>query len=182
MEFDAVSAGVAPGGLVNSSEIKVLICYILNNVGEPVPATELCEMLYYEGIANVFELSDNIEALSKSGHIKCVNHIEKSYTTTAAGNEIAATLKTTLPYSVREKACFVTLKMLAKIRNTKETDISITRSGDSTFITCSALENNRPVMSVQLLVSDEEQAISIKNKFIENPSVIYSKIVDLLTE
>lgn len=182
MEFDALTQGVAPGGLVSSSEIKVLICYILKSVKEPVPATKLCELLNYEGIANAFEVSDNIESLLQNNHIICVNSADESYTTTDSGNGIAETLKTSVPISIREKACKATFKMLSRIRNTKETDIAITREGENTFITCSALDNNAVIMSVKLLVTDENQAVAIKNKFLDDPSEIYSKIVDLFTE
>ncbi len=182
MEFNAVSAGVAPGGLVSSSEIKVLICYILKSVKEPVPATKLCELLNFEGIANVFEVSDNIENLVHNNHIICVDKGNDTYTTTDSGNSIAETLKTSVPISIREKACLATLKMLSRIRNAKETDIAVTREGDNTFITCSALDNNSVIMSVKLLVTDENQAISIKNKFLDDPSNIYSKLIDLFTE
>lgn len=181
MEFDALSAGVAPGGLVNTTEIKVLICYILKSVNEPVPANKLCETLLFDGIANNFEVSDCLEALIQSGNIVCVDNEEQTYTTTDSGNNIADTLKNTVPFSIREKACKATIKMISEIRNAKETDISIVRNGDNTFITCSALDNGNPIMSVQLLVSDEAQALSIKNRFLENPSEIYSKIIDLFT-
>ncbi len=181
MKIDALRAGVAPGGLVNTTEIKVLICYILKSVKEPVPATKLCDLLFYKGIANAFEVSDSIESLLKNKNIVCVNEKEQTYTTTESGDHVADTLKTTVPLSIREKACKSTLKMMAEIRNAKETDISIVRNGDNTYITCSALDNGNPIMSVQLLVSDESQAISIKNKFLESPSEIYSKIIDLFT-
>ncbi len=182
MEFDSVAAGVIPGGLVNSSEIKILICYILKSIGEPINATELCELLNYEGLANIFEVSDNIEALLKSGHIYCTDTENNLYTVTASGTDIAATLKATVPISVRDKACLATLKRLARTKNMKETDISITRQGEKTYITCSALENNEQIISVSLMVADEAQAIAIKNNFIENPSEIYSSIIDLFTK
>ncbi len=182
MDFDAVTAGVLPGGLVSSAEVKVLICYILDCVSEPVSATGLCELLNFEGIANIFEVSDNIEALIKNGHIVCVSKEDDLYTVTESGSDVAKTLKSTVPLTIRDKACKATLNMLARIRHTNETDIAITREGDNTYITCSALDNNKSIMSVKLLVSDENQAISIKNKFIENPSEIYSQIIDLFTK
>lgn len=181
LDFDSASAGVSFGGLVSSSEIKILICYILNTVNEPVPATELCEQLYYEGIANIFEISDNIEALEKSGHIKKDSE-NGDYVITQSGKEIADTLKSNVPISVRDKACFATQKILARRRNIKETDIAITREDDKTFITCSAMEGNTSLISVKMLVSDEEQAVAIRNNFLENPSEIYGKIINLFTE
>ncbi len=181
MEFDSVAAGVALGGLVSSAEIKILICYILKTVKEPVNATKLCEILNFEGIANIFEVSDNIESLLKSKHIECVNENEKLYTVTKTGADIASTLKTSVPISVRDKACLATLKMLADNRIMQETDISVTRQGEKTYITCAALEGKEPIVSVQLMVSDEAQAVAIKNNFIKNPSKIYSSIIDLFT-
>ena len=181
MIFDAADAGVGPGGLVSQSEIRILICYILDTIKEPVPATELCELLYYEKIANIFEVSDCIEYLESVGHIVKSSNDSTSYTITKSGSEIAAALKTTVSLSVRERACLATVKMLAKIRNAKETDIAISREGDLTYITCSALDNGMPIVSVKLLVNDEAQAGAIKTTFLENPTEIYLKIIDLFT-
>ena len=50
-----------------------------------------------------------------------------------------------------------------------------------TFITCSAIDNGKPFMSVKLLVGDEEQALYIKNRFL-NDNAIYSEIIELLTK
>ncbi|MBQ6936858.1 MAG: DUF4364 family protein [Clostridia bacterium] len=179
MEINALTAGIVPGGLASTSEVKVLICYILKTIEQPISASALCELLNYEGIANAFEISDNIDYLEANGHIKCI--AGNDYVITESGKEIADTLKTTVPRSIREKACRATMKMLSRMRNADETDIAITREGDNTFITCSALENNAKIMSVKLLVSDESQAIAIKNNFINNPSEIYSKLIDLFT-
>ena len=69
MENDAIGAGVKNGGLFNTAEIKILICYILNAVKEPVPAAMLSNILHFEGIANGFEVSDAMASLAESGHI-----------------------------------------------------------------------------------------------------------------
>ncbi len=181
MEFDAATAGVGPGGLISQSEIRILICYILDTVKEPVPATELCELLYYERIANIFEVSDCIEHLEKSGHIEKAESDSEAYVITKSGSDIAAALKTAVSLSIRERACLATVKMLAKIRNSKETDIAISREGDFTYITCSALDNGMPIVSVKLLVNDEVQANAIKTRFLDNPTEIYLKLIDLFT-
>ena len=56
MELDATTAGVERGGLANMAEIRILICYVLDSVKEPVPATRLSELLHYNGLANYFEV------------------------------------------------------------------------------------------------------------------------------
>ncbi|HCC34969.1 MAG TPA: DUF4364 domain-containing protein, partial [Ruminococcaceae bacterium] len=51
---DTFTEGVLPGGLRNTSEIKLLICYILRNVNQPILDDDLKNMLQYEGLANYF--------------------------------------------------------------------------------------------------------------------------------
>lgn len=181
MEFDASSAGVLPGGLVNQTEIRILICYILYTVKQPVPALDLCNLLVYKGIANNFEVSDAIKSLYRNENLVCVDEKEDTYTVTEKGANIAQMLKSSVPASVREKACKATLKMLSDIRNAKETTITVDKEGNNMFITCSALDGDCPVMSVKLLVADDVQAASIKKKFLDDPAAIYSKIIDLFT-
>lgn len=183
MEKDAVSAGVSEiGGLFNTAEIRILICYIISSINQPVPGRMLSDLLHYEGIANVFEVNDSIDALCKSGQLKVFDAADDTYVITESGRDVAETLKTSLPIIVKERAFSAALKMVSRFKHSKETDIKISREGEKTFITCSAIDNGEPFMSVKLLVTDEEQAIFIKERFLENPSKIYSEIIDMLTK
>ena len=183
MERDAVSAGVSEvGGLFSTAEVRILICYILSSIKKPVPGRMLADILHYEGIANVFEVNDSIAALCDSGHLEVYNAAEDTYIATKKGCEVAETLKTSLPFSVKDRAYNAALKMVSRFNNAKETDIKISREGNKTFITCSALDGIDAFMSVKLMVTHEEQALRIKERFINNPSKIYSSIIDLLTK
>lgn len=183
MERDAVSAGVSEiGGLFNVAEIRILICYILSSIKDPVPGRMLADVLHYEGIANVFEVNDSIAVLCESGHIKPFNHEEDTYVITAKGQQTAETLKTSLSYSVKDRAYSAALRMVSRFNHSKETDIKISREGNRTFITCSAIDGIDAFMSVKLMVTDEEQAMFIKEKFLNDPSKIYSQLIDLLTK
>lgn len=183
MERDAVSAGVSPiGGLFNTTEIRILICYLLSTIGEPVPGNLLANTLHYEGIANCFEVNDSIAFLCKKGHIDLIDEADDTYLITESGRDIAETLKTSLSLTVKDRAYNAAIKMFSRFRNAKETDISISREGNRTFITCAAIDMGEPFMSVKLMVTDEEQAIHIKEKFLTNPSKIYSTLIDMLTK
>ena len=121
MENDAIGAGVKNGGLFNTAEIKILICYILNAVKEPVPAAMLSNILHFEGIANGFEVSDAMASLAESGHIAPASDDEAYYEITKSGSQVADELDSTLSLTVRKRAYIATLKMLAKIKNAKGT-------------------------------------------------------------
>ena len=182
MEKDALEAGVSRiGGLFSTADIRILICYIISTINEPVPGRLLADVLHYEGIANCFEVNDSIAALLQSGHLSLVDEKEDTYTATPSGRDIAETLKTSIPFSVKDRAYAAALKMVSRLKNAKESDIKITKEDGKTFITCSAIDNGKPFMSVKLLVGDEEQALYIKNRFL-NDNAIYSEIIELLTK
>ncbi len=182
MERDAVSAGVSPiGGLFSTAEIRILICYILSSIKDPVPGRLLADTLHYEGIANIFEVNDSIAWLCEHGQIKSYNEAEDTYVITENGKDIAETLKTSLSYSVKDRAYNAAIKMVSRFKNTKETDIKISKENGNTYVICSTVDNNIPFMSVKLLVTDEAQALTVKENFLENPSAIYSKIIEMFT-
>ncbi len=181
MEKDASTAGVnAVGGIVNTAEIKILICYILASLNEPVPGQMLANALHYEGIANYFEVNDAIFQLEKNGHI--VSTDKDTYKITKKGIEIADTLRSSLPVVVRNRACTAAVKMLTHVKNAKDTDIRISRENGKTYINCSLLDNEIPFMGVKLMLADEMQAEAIKNKFLDDPTKVYSAIIDALTK
>lgn len=183
MEKDAVSAGVSQvGGLFSVDEIRILLCYIIASIEDPVPGRMLADLLHFEGIANVFEVNDSIAALEKNGHIAMVDEKEDTYKITKKGKEVADGLKTTLPIAVKNRAHSAALQMVARYRHAKETDFKVSREGERTYITCTALDNIAPFMSVKLMVTDEDQAMFIKDKFLDDPAKIYSEIIKMLTK
>ena len=48
---DAFTAGVRPGGLTNSTEIRLLLCYLVKNAG-PITRTEIENALMEEALVN----------------------------------------------------------------------------------------------------------------------------------
>lgn len=182
LENDAITSGVARGGLISTTEIRALLCYIIDAMPYPVPGKKLADMLFFEGLANCFEVNDSIAYLEKTGHLKLYDEAEDTYVITPSGSDIAKTLKSIIPYTVKEKAYAATLKMVSRMRNAKETDIKISYHDGSAYITCTALDGEKPFMSVQLLVSDETQANLIKERFLDDPAKIYTGIIDLLTK
>ncbi|MBR7133071.1 MAG: DUF4364 family protein [Clostridia bacterium] len=183
MEKDAVSAGVSQaGGLFSTAQIRILICYLLAAINKPVPGRLLADTLHYEGIANCFEVNDSIASLCKGGQLRLHDQKDDTYVITDSGRSIAQTLKTSLPLAVKDRAYSAAIKMVSRFKNAKETDIKISREGEKAYITCSAIDNGVPLISVKLMIADEEQGLYIKEKFLDNTSEIYSKIIELLTK
>ncbi len=182
MEIDASNAGVAKGGLVSTGEIRILICYILHTLRQPIPHQQLSELLHYEGVANYFEVSSAFAALNDNGLIAVSEKDPECYEITPSGSKVAVTLKTSVPLSVRDKAYALTVKMLSRIKYAKETEIEIAPLEVGFNLRCTIKEGALELMSVSLFVPDEAQANNIKERFIDDPTIIYSGIINLLTE
>ncbi len=182
MENNAVSAGVTNGGLFNTAEIKILICYVLATVNEPIPVLLLANVLHYEGIANAFEVSDAVISLTNSGHIEQADAAEDTYIITKSGRDIAQTLKTSLSITVKERAYNAAIKMLSRFKNAKSVDCIVENESGNTYVTCSLKDGDNTFASIRLQVADDMQARSIKEKFIDDPSRIYAGLIELLTK
>ena len=182
LEKDAVPAGNTNiGTLVSTAEIRILVCYLLSAIDEPVPGQMLANTLHYEGLANAFEVADAMEYLVKGGQLAIADEKEGTYIVTQNGRDIADTLKTSLSLTIRERAYVAALKMQTQFKNAKDNDFAVTKEDDRLFITCTAKDGDKPFMSVKLLVGDEEQANVIKEKFLSRTD-LYAKIMELITK
>ena len=153
MERDALNAGVAFGGLVSTDEIRILICYILDSVKDAVPAQQLSELLHYEGIANYFEVSTAFASLEENGHIKKTDN--DKYVITTSGSNIAATLKTSVPITVRDKTFALTVKLLSTMKYAEETRFDITECNNGYNVRCAVVEGETELIKViHTVVSD----------------------------
>ena len=182
METDASSAGVKRGGLVNKAEIKILICYVFDSVAQPICGRNLAELLHHEGIANYFEVDEAIEQLRQSGSIVLVDGNVDKYVITPSGSDAATTLKTSVPYTIRQKAYSATIKMLAAARNYEETEFKVEERDKGCIVSCSAFDHELELLTIRLLVADEQQAKTVKDRFVANPGAVCRKIINFLME
>ena len=184
MEIDATTAGVAPGGLTNRTEIRVLICYLLKAIGQPIPYNFLTDKLSAEGIANYFELCDAIINLEDNGHIiSLVDSVgKKSYLISPSGADIADTLERTVPNVIRDRACSYIIKLLARVRNEKENEVIIAPAEKGFTVTCRAIDGDKVLMSVSILVPNEACAKTVRESFLNNPSETFIKVTEALLD
>ena len=183
MEKDAISVNVGKGGLKSTAEIKILVLYLLMNVTEAVPSNQIADLLHVEAIANTFEVNDAFVQLYENGLIDPVNDGNESFVINSKGRDVGQTLQSSVPFTVREKSLKLLKKMLQRNRHMKETDIKISHEEDGTIkVTCSAIENDRVIMSFSLQATDDAQAIRIRENYLDDPALVYRTLIDMLTK
>ena len=52
LEYDAFDEGIEPGGLRSRNEIKVLVCYLLKSIEQPISKQLINELLQENSLAN----------------------------------------------------------------------------------------------------------------------------------
>jgi hypothetical protein len=183
VEKDAISVGVGKGGLKSTAEIKILVLYLLMNVDEAVPSNQIADLLHIEGIANTFEVNEAFYELNKNELIFEDVKGSETYLINDKGRDVGQTLQSSVPFTIREKSVKLLKKMLQRNRHMKETDIKISHVNDGSIkITCSAIENEKVIMSFTLQAADDAQAIRIRENFLDDPAVIYRTLIDMLTK
>ncbi len=90
---DAFTAGVRPGGLTNSTEIRLLLCYLVKNAG-PITRTEIENALMEEALVNYFEIGSCLDDIARQ---QLVTADGDRYTITDKGRKVAQELAYDLP-------------------------------------------------------------------------------------
>ena len=179
MEHDAFTSGVEPGGLLNSREIRVLVCYMLNSVDEPMDRQSIVEIVFSEGIANFFETEAAIEELINLGNL--MEDDEGFLELTPIGKDASEMLVSRLPFTIRTRAVEAAVKLMTRKRRARDTQVEFEQLDNGVAVTCSIDRTEHPMMSFTLLVADLQQAELIRERFLDDPVTIYRMMMSLLS-
>ena len=175
---DAFSAGVEPGCLYTSQEIKILICYMLLGVGEPMERQMVTELIAGNGMANFFETAAAVDKLARQGHL---TEEEGRISLTETGRQVGDTLAGMIPYTLRERSVKAALQLLTRIRREQENTVELEKLDHGYRVTCTIQDSASPLMSVSLRVADDMQAGLIRENFLDDPTLLYRSLLAILT-
>ena len=176
------TAGIRPGGLTAGREIRILICYILAGVSEPMSFDEMTEAVLSDGIANYFEFADALSELCESGSVISFKTDAglSEYTVTDNGKIAAATLQNNLPLSIRERSVESAKEILQRRRIEKENLVSITKTEDGFKIHMRVTDIGTDLMELSLFMPTREQAQAVKDRFLQDPAGTYTGVLSAL--
>ena len=177
---DAFDAGVEPGGLHSNREIKLLVCYLLAGVSEPMSRESIYTVLCGNGMANFFNISAAIDDLLTLHNL--TEDEQKRLTVTTVGRNAALTLQDMLPFTLRERAIDSANRLLTRLKNERENHVEIKNDERGCTFTCVVGDTQNPLMSLSLLVGDEEHAEQLRERFLDDPLSVYKAVIDSLTQ
>lgn len=183
LEYDAFDEGIEPGGLRSRNEIKVLICYLLKSIEQPITKQLINEILQENGLANYFEINQAIASLVEAGSLEEKPFEENGpvYTVTEQGRSAAQTLEANLPRSVREKAVNAAIKLLTRARRERENRIDVEKLENGYHVTFTIYDSTDELLRLTIFVADSLQVETVRKNFLNDPVKLYSNIIASLT-
>ena len=170
---DAFTAGVRPGGLTSSTEIRLLLCYLVKNAG-PITRQEIENALMEEALVNYFEIGSCLDDITKQ---ELVTLTGDSYAT------VADTLAYDLPRTVRERAVAAVLRCQTWARKEAKYSARITEKADGhCTVRCTVKGLDSELFCLELGAPDRLSAELVKKQFILKGNEIYQLLINKLTE
>ena len=162
---DAFTAGVRPGGLTNSTEIRLLLCYLVKNAG-PITRAEIENALMEEALVNYFEIGSCLDDIAKQQLVV-----------------VAQELAYDLPRSVREKAVAAVLRSQTWTRKEAEYSARIREKADGhCSVRCQVKALDSELFCLDIGTPDRLSAELVKKQFILKGNEIYQMLITKLTE
>ena len=175
---DAFTAGVRPGGLTSSTEIRLLLCYLVKNAG-PITRQEIENALMEEALVNYFEIGSCLDDITKQALVTLTGD---SYAITDKGRKVAPALAYDLPRTVRESAIRAVMQ-IRSWRHRAASNRAVVQEKDGQFsVVCSIADMGSDVFRMELAMPDKLTAEMIKNNFIAHGSDIFPKLLNALTQ
>ena len=163
---------------MDRNDSKLLLCFALASLREPIEREELCRTLSGDGVG-YFDLLDGVGELVRDGFAE---ETDSGCAATERGQALAASSQWKIPATEREKAVGSLLRLTAARRLARENPVFISANGDGTFtVTCRVCDGGAELMSLSLTAFDKEQANTLAARFSSDPAAVYTGVIALLT-
>lgn len=183
MNFETYVAGIGPNGLKDIYEIKILVCYLLQKVKQPLSSEELNELFQNCGnIVDYFSLATTLAQLKKTGHI-----IEEEtedgviLKLLELGEETSNQLNSILPTALKDKVVRAALNIIAARKLERARDVQIRKVDDGFVVDCAIHDIGTDLLKMEIFAPDKISAEQIKDYFLNDTGNVYKGIIGILT-
>ncbi|MGN0114842.1 MAG: DUF4364 family protein, partial [Acutalibacteraceae bacterium] len=152
--------------------------YVLKTAGVPFSMQSIINSTTQSELANVFEVSNAANSLCADG----LAHKDENgyFTLTEKGESTVDELKNLLNPYVREEAKRCTAKEVIMARRLRENSVNITPQDGGYIVEISMNEQDREILGLRLRVGTLQDAQTVKERFLDDPSSLYKSSVNLL--
>lgn len=182
MQSEAFMAGVIPGAPNTDYEVRILICWLLREIGTPVTPEQLNTALTGEGLVNYFELAGAIGQLVSTGHLtesfeEHQNRKVHLLSLSELGSKTAETFRRDIPRTVRDKAAESLRRCILLERFERENLAEITETEDGFCLTLAIRDVGNDLLRLSLYAPTREVCETMRGNFVSDPTVVYRAVL-----
>ncbi|MBP3915100.1 MULTISPECIES: DUF4364 family protein [unclassified Clostridium] len=169
----------------NSAELaenKLLVLYVIKSLRQPISKTQLTEIILENNFINYFTLQQYISELETAEFVEYIEKNDKKLITiTTKGENVLSIFNDRISPIKRDIIDNYISKTIDNIKKelTIHSDYTIEKN-NSFIVNLKALEDETLLIDLKISVPTKKQATSLCNRWKENPSDIYTKIVQVL--
>lgn len=180
MDNKAITAGVRIGGLNDRTEIKILLCYLLAALDQPITQNQLIEVVCGQELVNYFEMQSALQHLLDQ---KLIKEDENGFSIMPEGKEIADQLETVVSATVRRYTYTMATNILQYEALKKQNRIEITPvDGGGYNLKCSIEDDNFTIFSMNILMPDKKSAEFAGQQFVLKGQDIFKCVLGVATD
>lgn len=182
MEYNAFTEGVRLGSVTTSHEVMMLICYLVDQAGQPVSFQELNAALQGQELVNYFQFAETMESLRRSGHLVPWEYQgEQCFVLSEMGKSVSSTFERDLPPAVRERAAGALERILTLVRRQRENRVEIAEAEDGWQISLTIPDIGSDLLSLTIFMPTRRECEAIRRRFLNDPMLVYKGVFALLT-
>ena len=164
------------------AENKLLVLYVIKSLRQAISKTQLTEIILENNFINYFTLQQYISELETAEFVEYIEkNNKKLITITTKGENVLSIFNDRISPIKRDIIDNYISKTIDNIKKelTIHSDYTIEKN-NSFIVNLKALEDETLLIDLKISVPTKKQATSLCNRWKENPSDIYTKIVQVL--
>ena len=182
MNFNAFVGGIEPGGLTNDFEVKILICFLLKKIEQPLSFDQVNEILQKTGFVNYFEFVEAVSELQKTEHVLLTTDEsgQEVFQLSEIGEAMAQTFHHTLPLTVREKTVESARELIQMQKQLEETEVRYHAVDDGYILTMKLKDIGSDLMDLSVFVPSEDECVEIRERIYADPLLLYKTLLAVM--
>ena len=172
-----IIAGVGAGGLRETRDVKILVCYMLKSAGAPLTREKIAEILTH-GVTDYFTFSAAFEELIAMGHL---TEGAKGFSLTPLGTATAERLQNELPLTLREKVAEEASLALQLMQQEGALQTEIIPHGEGYHVRCVMADGDLVFLDLSFYAPDLASAERIRRRLREQSTGVYTALMQILT-
>ncbi len=177
--MDAFTGGVKPGGLNSTQHIRIMLCYLIKNVPQPLSKDEIQNALLGEELVNYFDLTSILHNLCETGFIE---EQGGRYILLQKGENIATELSGEVPLTVRETGLRASLRVQSFAAKAAIHKTTLEKLENGCYnVHCFIEDGGEEVFRLKLLVPNLHSAEFAQKQFVELGQAVYALTLAGLT-